>query len=236
MINSNRYIFGKSDGISPLLADLVANYEFASNSNDSTANAHNGTDTAITYSSSSANFNGSTSKIVIPQSTDFDFSNATNDLLFSMNFWFKSNNISATQWFFGKRDDTIAAQYQVVLVGNRVFVALFQDLSNFLIIQSNTVLSSGVDYNVCVTYNGNGSTSGVKIYIDGVLTTSTLSTVGTYTKMAISSQPEVFGYLVANPITLNGYMNRFRIWKNRELTGAETTQLYNSGMGLNYPF
>jgi hypothetical protein len=31
-------------------------------------------------------------------------------------------------------------------------------------------------------------------------------------------------------------MNRFRIWKNRELTGAETTQLYNSGMGLNYPF
>jgi hypothetical protein len=231
-----KILLSRFNSASALLSNLIAYYKFDTNSIDSTANAHNGTDTAITYSSSSANFNGSTSKISIAQSTNFDFSNATNDLPFSMNFWFKSNNITLTQTFLVKRDDTIAAQYQIILNGSRVFVALFKDLSNILIIHSNTVLSSGVDYNVCVTYNGNGLTSGVKIYIDGALTTSTLTTIGTYTKMPISSQPAVFGNLIANPITLNGYMNRFGIWKNRELTAGETTQLYNSGSGIIYPF
>lgn len=65
------------------------------NSTDSSGNANNGTDTAITYSLANgkfgqgAGFNGSTSKIVLPNSADFK---QTGD--FTVNLWFKGATTS----------------------------------------------------------------------------------------------------------------------------------------------
>jgi len=237
MIAKN-YIFGRQyASANPYLADLVAYYRFDSNSNDFSGNGHNGTDTSISYAnaglvSNCATFTPSSSKIFIPQSTDFDFSNGSNDLQFSMSFWAKTNNASATQWVLGKHDAT-TAQYDISIQGGFIYILLYTNSSTYILCRHNDMLVNGVWNHFCITYNASGINTGIKIYKNGVFGTgNSYGAGGTYTKMPISSQSFVFGVdnWAGQVAWLNGGLDEVAIWKNRLLTSGEAMDLYNKGI------
>jgi hypothetical protein len=237
---SKKMFFAPIGGVSPYLANLVAYYKLNTNSNDFSGNSHNGADTSVSYANvgkvgNSATYNGSTSKTLIPQSTDFDFSNLISDIPFSftMGVYFtgsgnvvlmcKFSNVSTGQWI-------------IQTSGTRVQVFLFSNSFTFLSNTMTASLSTGVWYNLTVTYNGNGTNSGIKIYIDAVLQTVTNSNAGIYSKMPINNTPIGLGSTsLGTSFFFNGRLDEVYVWKNRELSALEISNAYtkfNAGQTL----
>jgi hypothetical protein len=94
-------------------------------------------------------------------------------------------------------------------------------------------------YHIVVTYNGNKSSSGIEVYMDGVKIApafghsdpSASGLTGTYTKNLLALGGVADGSTGWN---FNGNIDEFAIW-NRTLTSDEVSQLYNDGNGLSYP-
>lgn len=227
-----------------LNTNLIAYYAFENNLIDK-INGNNGTSSGtgpITYNSGIIGFsmekpfNGF---MTIPNSTNLDFSNTTNDLPFSISFWYMKND-AATRTIFNKRGGNASNdQYSInIITGFAIEVTLFSNsTSAYLRRTYNATVSNNIFYHIVVTYNGSGSSSGIKIYFNGVLQTSTDSSIGTYTKMPISNQVERIGTLWDGTLQAGYFrLDELAIWKNRELTTLEVSQLYNSNLGYSYPF
>lgn len=154
---------------------LTALWHMENNSNDATANAHNGTDTSITYNAGNAKFgsygagfaSASSSKIVVT-----DHANLKPTGNFTIGAWVKTSTTGAIR--------TIFASYaqNTNVAGIRLDIEASNTVS--CISGKNTGTTGGTDYqtasgstNVCdnawhmvvTTWNG----SFLNIYIDGVL-------------------------------------------------------------------
>ena len=225
-----------------LLTNIIAYYKLDGNSNESVA-GNNGTDTNITYGNSygiineGALFNGSSSQIVLPTTLPDLNSNTA----FSFSFWIKTTTSGG---FISTRCDSSAhAQWNIYLDNS----GASEPNISFEINPSNSganalvcsallsTLENGSWHNIVITYSGSRTVSGVKIYIDGVSKsitniTDTLSTnAPTGTTGAIGSRTSTFGTYYT------GDIDEFGIW-SRALTSTEVSQLYNGGVGLQYPF
>jgi hypothetical protein len=79
-----------------------------------------------------------------------------------------------------------------------------------------------------------GNTNRAKIYVNGSNVTS--SSGGTIQSSTLSYSTYLnTGYLHGSGSFYNGYLDEVGVW-SRALTSSEVTQLYNSGLGLQYPF
>jgi hypothetical protein len=233
-----KILLSKSGGVvSPFLADLVAYYNFDTNSNDFSGNSNNGTDTAISYSNlgkvgNSATFNGTTSKISVPQSTNFDFSNATNDLPFSTSIGVEIVNNTTNYTIFGKNKNTANnGQYNLYILSGKIYILLWQNpVAGFYIGRVTTAtLSASTWYQIGITYDGSALSTGIKIYLNGVESTTTNFSSGVYVKMPIVNEPLIIGQLQgSSAFNLNGKLDEFYIWKNRVLTSGEMLTAYNN--------
>lgn len=237
----NQIFFYEAGSKSGLSTNLVAYYAFENNLVDS-VNGNNGTAvgtisyaTGIVGSCVNKPFNGD---ITIPNSTNLDFSDGVSDGKFSISFWyFKTDASSRT--VFNKRGGTGANdQYSINMNGgNVVEVTLFSNSTTAFLRRTYTAtISNNTLYHFTVTYDGSGTSAGIKIYFNGVLQVSTDASSGTYTTMPIANQLERIGMLwdgSLRPGTMR--IDELAIWKNRELTGTEVSYLYNSGSGRTYP-
>ena len=213
----------------PFLPNLVAYYKFDTNSNDFSGNSHNGVDTAISYANAGkvgncATFNGSTSFISVPQSTDFDFSDAISDIPFSVLTGGYFSGTSNT--IVGKNNNTpYNGQWNIYNLSGKIYVVLWKDPvgGDRIGRVSSVTLSLNTQYHICVTYTGSGTSSGIKIYINGIedLFTTDFS-AGTYTKMQIINEPLIIGKLQASgAFYLNGRLDEMYIYKNRQLISSD---------------
>lgn len=211
----------------------IAAYSLATNGVDA-KNAYNGTVGAgVSFSSGAVFTNVTNSNIIVADNNDFSFTNGTNDLPFSISF---KINFSALgdQWIVNKRNATGATdEWQVIYYLGKISLFLFSNSGSAYIVSEYTFTpTTGVDYTFAFTYAGDGA-SGLKVYRDGVLRTTTNTTFGSYTKMPNGTAPVTIGAqgwnLSAGRLTAK---LKELYFFNSELTPTDVTYLQTN----NYPF
>lgn len=181
--------YSSTSNVTPVGNDLLAYYRFNNDVTDSIG-ANNGTPTSITYgtgkSGQSAIFNNTTSKIIIADNSIFSFGNGTTDVPFSLSFFVKFTSIS-TDTFVGKRGASTNVEYGFAYdVGGYLEMTLFSGGTTAVRLRAryNWSPSTATWYHIYMTYNGSGTSAGVKFYVDGsYLGAITSADIGTYVAM-----------------------------------------------------
>jgi hypothetical protein len=235
------------------LTNLVAYYAFENNANDSLG-INNGSETRVLYATG---INGdardySNDNLIrlteVSDSDDFTFSTTTNDLPFSISLWANFTSFSVnSNYLINKRASTgsgITQEWEFFRdsSNNKITINLFNQGqgTSFITALSNDITTTGVWFHIVVTYDGSSNQSGLNIYINGSLNVSSRTQTGTYvrmnnTKSAIRMCQPIFNSTDVS-FKHRGLLDEVAVWKNRELTSTEVTELYNAGVGKFYPF
>lgn len=241
---SSFYSFGAS-GVN-LNTNLVTYYKLESDVTDSIGTQNGtiiGSPTFVTGKVGNAvNFinDAANNYLNLPDNNAFSFTSGGGvDLPFSISLWFNVTAFSSFNFLVNKQSAT-GFEWQLLLNGSTNI--LFSKFTNTSISQG-VIRSSSISLNtwhhLVVTDNGSKTNAGMKVYLNGVLGSNTNSNSGVYTGMANTTSPVFvgnFGNSIGTANKHKGLLDELGIWKNRELTSAEITFLYNSGNGRTYPF
>jgi hypothetical protein len=187
--------------------------------NDVSGNSNNGTLTnGPTYSSANGGsivFDGVNDYVNVPYNSIINNSTA-----FTIDFWFKSNNIGAEQMLFSTSKSSPASGYHVEIYQSKF---LFQVYPSTGFTSSTQTLFSNIFYNVSITYNlGN-----ITYYINSI-------PAGTATHTFTPSDNDIaigkFTYTAGSGYYLNGNIPAFRFY-NRVLSAQEIQQNFNALRG-----
>ena len=224
----------------PYTTNLVASYSFDTDFSDYTGNnplTANGNATAgVTGGkvSDCAELDGSDDYTVAADSSDFSFTNNANDLPFSFSFWANFDTVPGLNALVVPFSKTTyeGIEYIFSYVNGELYMNLYsQSLQNVSISAKFSFLPVVGDWNhIVITYDGSSVFSGIKPYINSVSIPTTSNNEGSYL------------YMVDTPSSLNigsqgwiptegefdGKLDEFHIWKNRELTQSEVTDIYNT--------
>ena len=224
----------------PYTTNLVASYSFDTDFSDYTGNnplTANGNATAgVTGGkvSDCAELDGSDDYTVAADSSDFSFTNNANDLPFSFSFWANFDTVPGLNTLVVPFSKTTyqGIEYIFSYANGDLYMALYsQSLQNVSIVAKFSFLPVVGDWNhIVITYDGSSVFSGIKPYINSVSIPTTSNNEGSYL------------YMVDTPSSLNigsqgwiptegefdGKLDEFHIWKNRELTQSEVTDIYNT--------
>lgn len=159
------------------------------------------------------------------------------DIPFSINLWVypTSYGLGALQY------SMLVSKSQFIGIWTREFVTgissttvsfnLFVNNFNYIGIDGTTPLSLNTWSNVCFTYDGSKTLSGLKLYINSNLQTTTTSSAGTYTGMSntgvnvnIGRQNNTGG----DSGYLKGNIANTIIYRNKTLNQTEVLQNYNA--------
>lgn len=211
----------------PLTLNIVSYWKLDGNSNDS-AGSNNGTDTSIAYSSGNgiiiqgAGFNGSTGKIVmgapvIPIGSK------------SVTFWIKTSTTSDQTAICNFRLGTSDNGDYLHLTTGGFFEYAIQYAGGSSTMATGTINIHDGNWHFCAgTYDG----SVIKVYVGGTLQ----NTSGSFVDSGARTNNLQFGFDPVNGFNkLTGDLDEIGVW-NRTLSQSEITQLYNGGIGLQYPF
>jgi hypothetical protein len=155
--------------------------------------------------------------------------NFDHDEPFSLSVWFRSN-YPWSSYILSKFDQGARRGYALWYDGVSRELAIFFESSSSRGIQlkSSGSYGDGKWHHVMVTYNGNGSSSGFKMYVDDVLETLTViksnllgnTTVNT-TNLQIAARENGFDYF-------HGTVTEVAIYDS-ELVSGDVASIYNSG-------
>jgi hypothetical protein len=208
---------------------LVGYWPFNGNVNDESGNNNNCNNPIGNYDNDRNGFanssfygNGSVccpgSGMYISSLDNFPLANSNR----TVSVWFKSNlpYPGGNRELFSYGDNTFGTRFGIMLNGSSIGVEYM----------NGSVLTTFVPdnnwHNITVTYNGSGS-SGILIYLDGTLKTTTISNpIGTLN--TLNSFIKTIGRL-DNIYNFSGNYDDIGIW-NRALTQQEITNLYNSSL------
>lgn len=186
--------------------------------------------TAVRFNNSVTNQLG-----LVPSSSDFSIDNGVSDSAFSLSVWI---NPFATFGSIVSKNNSVSGQYEWELLasGGKFRFDIYNSgiSSGKIIISPVSTITTLSFVHVVITYDGSGTIEGCNIYINGVADKNTdLSFVsGTYIRSISTPAP----LRIANSESgndFNGIIDELCIWKNRELSPAEISEIYNSGTGLN---
>ena len=209
-----------------LLTGLVAYYKLDGNSNDSVG-TNNGTDTAITYSTANgkigqgAGFNGTSSLISLGNVLSI-FGAIT------ISAWvYKTSTVVGSIVARGNGTNGIFDQYMLDGDGTNFRFYLYNG-STFLIATSPEIRNAWTH----VVGVWSGGATPLQIYINGVKGTDSASFTGT--------QPTGTGVNIGKDNAgatqyFGGDIDEVAIY-NRALSASEVLQLFNAGLGNQYPF
>lgn len=208
----------------------TAFYNLNSSSLDEIA-ANNGANTSITWvtglKGQAASFNGSTSNILINDSNAINFSGTD----FFVSCWIKRGDISRQQYVLGQNNSSGVDLSVIINITATNFIEgyIFDSINTSkVVVSSSTITDTTNWHNIILTRAGNT----LYLYIDGVLSNS-IST-GTFT---INNSGSNFalgqtGAYLSN--RFNGLIDMVHIEK-QSAVGLQS-QIYNGGLGLDYPF
>jgi hypothetical protein len=171
-------------------------------------------------------FDGVNEVINCTNNAVFDFNGAN---AFSIETWVKFDNLSGVRFLVSKwarPNPTDVRAYYFGTRDNRPRFAFSSSVTTAIIVNSDTVLSTGVWYHLIMTYDGSNDANGVNFYVDNNLSTknifsNNLSGVSTNTEpLQIGGQDTFF---------TAGTIAKVRMW-NVELTAADVTTQYNGGI------
>lgn len=175
-------------------------------------------------------FDGTNDYITIPDQSYYSFGNGTTDSAFSVGLWVKINSTSNSIFLSKQTDASNGREYTVAYNGTKVEFALVdQSTSGAIYAQSTaSALTVGTWHHVLVTYDGEGSETGIKIYVDAVQDNPTQAVFGSYTAMEAGSANMFIGSQTFGSFELEGRISQLSMWSS-ELTATEVSALYNAG-------
>jgi surface protein len=218
------------------ITNLVASYNFDTNFTDYTGNHPLTATGSVTAGvaggkvSNCSDFNGTTGYLTAADSDDFSFTNGVNDLPFSISFWFNFDSGASASNFVQKRNASSDFEWQIIGSSSSIFIDCFSNgiAADKLRKRYSATFNNNTWYHFTATYDGSGNNSGLKIYIDGLLTAAANQSTGTYVGMTNFVSNTWIGTEDGITGMLNGQIDELHIWKNKELTAAEVTDIYNT--------
>ena len=199
---------------------------------------------AITFVSGAggngANFNaGSNAFISVQDDVNFSFTNGTTDTPFSINFNLKLTS-NGTQFLISKASggfSSNAAEWSMYNSSGSIIVLFANKTTGYLASQFASSLTTGVWYNITMTYSGSGTNAGIKLYVNNVSKTQSSINSGTYTSMSNTLSTVNFGQekAGAGSFILNGILDEITIFKY-ELNATEVGNIHDGGTPIFYPF
>ena len=247
MIISNIHIFGSG---SKFIKNLVAGFQFESNVNG-IFNINNGVLKRANFPVSATYVTGKNGLAVnflnntdlnygeIPNADVFSYTDGIADLKFSISLWaFFDAYSSSGNFLLVKRDGINLHEWQLFRSPSAEIIFTKFDFTSVsftkLIKAPLNLLSQWVHIVI------SDDLINPKFYINGVLATTTVTTSASYTNMQNKDVPLTIGALVGTAMNPNskhkGKLDEIYIWKNRALSAAEVSELYNVGVGKFYPF
>lgn len=209
---------------------LISYWKFDGNSTDELG-VGNGTDTAITYSVGNgklvqgAGFNGSSSKVVLPQLAAYKPTN------FTISAWVKTTASGYQEVFESYNQSGTPAGFEFRQNGAGIELVVGNG-GAFTITSGVRTINNGVWNHVTGTYDG----ATVRLYVNGLLDTSGANATGVAYTGDTRVRIGVNNYTGATETYwFNGAIDEVGFW-NRALTAAEVDELYNKGVGQQYPF
>ena len=149
---------------------------------------------------------------------------------FSISAWIRPDNVSGTQTIACWGRNTNSRWFG--LVGNNPNVSCYEggDYSAPVGRKGNDVsLSADTWYHLCITYNGNGSDSDFKLYVNGVEESSYAADISQDENIHTNAEIGRIGRN-SNTLPFDGNIDEVAFWKS-ELSSDEVQQIYDNGTG-----
>jgi len=181
----------------------------------------------------SLNFDGSNDILNCGDSNDFSFGNGTTDSAFSISAWINVGTLLFAPRPIASKNFSSQQEYTLYVASDgKLYFILYDTLggsSDHATIQSASAgtISTGSWFHVVATYSGNGSTSGMGMFVNGSALTTTASS-NNYTAMDNGTGDFLIGHDKVSRKTFSGNIDELSIW-DKELSASEVTDLYNGG-------
>lgn len=218
---------GGSSGGFDFTSDLMAYWKLATNSLDSSGRGHNGTDTSMTYAGGYAQFG--TGYIFVVDSDDFSFTDGVNDISAHFLISFIWNDKTGTQYLINKRHPiNTENEWQIGTNGTQItFVFWNNSGSGFIVLRiPYALINTGVLNTLQFSYNGSKSHTGLKAYLNGNNAVGFTEMNGTYIGQVNGNSNIGLGAAAWNGGNVfKGNGKEWAIWKNREMTPEEITEI-----------
>lgn len=182
-------------------------------------------------------YNAISDYVEIANNARFNFGNGTTDRPFSITTSVELKVNQSFRWLLAKRgavgNASTNREWQLLTdtanTGKIRFDLHDESTGGFMGVQGNTQLVVGTPYNIAVTYDGSGLSSGIKIYINGVEESSyTDNSTGTYTAMEALTAPIRSGAQLwgDGSRALDTELEDTAIW-DIELSSSEVSDVYD---------
>ena len=175
-------------------------------------------------------FNAVNSRISILDNNAFSFTTGTTDTPFSIKANINISTLGATNSIFTKWNGILnnTSEYLFyVNIANKLTLILLDKNAGGVYIgaQTSSTVSANTQYNVVGTYDGSGSWTGIKLYINGVSQSLTALNNGTpYTSMGNTTTQQVIGNSSNFGSPFRGTIDECYIF-NAELNQSQITKL-----------
>ena len=177
----------------------------------------------------SMSFDGSNDYIDAGNSDSFSFGNGITDSPFSISAWV--NMADATNFITIAKDANSGREYVIrTLSDDKLYFYLLDNVNGGYIgkISSGTVTSNqGTWIHTAYTYNGNSTSSGIKIYLNGSQVGNDNYEGGSYTAMSNTSTNLNIGRQERGLHYGSGLIDEVAIW-NTALTSTQVSEIYNA--------
>jgi len=159
---------------------------------------------------------------------NLSFGDGSSDSPFSISAWIKPDVTSRFRLIF-KYGSTLKEYFMQIAGGGKLQVALKDNINGGSIGRNgNTTIPTASWSHVVMTYNGSGSATRIKVYLNAVLDNGTTTGSGSYTAMSNTSEPLEIGRFTSGSYA-DGHIDEVAIF-NTELSASDITTIYNSGV------
>jgi hypothetical protein len=165
------------------------------------------------------NFTGTPKDILVYDNDCFDFTDGSPDDPFSVTMKIKVPNTANTQYLFTKNDATGVREYSCNIDANTIrFLCIMPTNLNYII--ATAPYTSNDEVFVCLTYDGGGAETGLKIFLDLIESQTSQEETGTYTGMTSTTSNIRIGSYRGTASFFVGNMKELKVW-NKVLSPTE---------------
>lgn len=156
---------------------------------------------------------------------------------FTISLWYKPSGTGTRVLFDKQQTDSTRKGYECYISSTNIIMNFFGNTSsNWWNLRFTLgTLTIGSWYNFIFTYDGSVDPYGVKCYLNNSALPITVQNNNLGALDFNGTANFKFGVYNTNAFPILGVGDELASW-NRELTGAERIELYNSGAGNQYPF